>query len=293
MASPRVSVITIFYDAERFISEAIDSVLAQDFADFELLLVDDGSRDGGTALAREYEQRHPGKVRYLEHPGHTNRGMSATRNLGIAHAAGEYVAFTDADDVWRPHKLREQVAILDAHPEVGMVCGTVNYWSSWEGGEDVPTPTGHVRDAVSNPPETSLALYPLGRAGAPCPSDIMLRKEAIERLGGFEAHFTRERQMYEDQAFFGKLYLAWPVYFASNVWLDYRVHPDSCVASVRREGQYGEVRRFFLDWYRPYVAASDAPGKDRVLRAIDRARWKLDHPGAARVLRGLARLTGA
>jgi glycosyltransferase involved in cell wall biosynthesis len=166
LAQPRVSVICIFYQAERFFSEAVDSVLGQDFADFELLLCDYGSSDGGTALAKDYAARHPGKVRYLEHPGHANRGMSATRNLGLAHARGELIAFIDADDRWRPAKLREQVAILDANPAVGMVCGAVNYWRSWQGGEDKPTTTGHAADAVSAPPETSLQLYPLGGASA-------------------------------------------------------------------------------------------------------------------------------
>lgn len=90
--------ICIFYQAERFFSEAVDSVLAQDFPDFELLLCDDGSTDGGTTLARDYAARRPERVRYLEHPGHANRGMSATRNLGLAHARGELIALIDADD---------------------------------------------------------------------------------------------------------------------------------------------------------------------------------------------------
>ena len=80
----RVSVICIFYNAERFFREAIDSVLEQEFDDFEFLLVDDGSTDGSTAIALEYVAQHPDRVRYLEHEGHANRGMSATRNLGLA-----------------------------------------------------------------------------------------------------------------------------------------------------------------------------------------------------------------
>ena len=82
------------------------------------------------------------------------------------------------------------------------------------------------------------------------------------------------------------------MYFASNAWLDYRVHAESCVAGVWRDGRYGDVRRFFLEWYRPYVEAGATAGKDRILRAIDRALWQLDHPRASRVLRGLSRLGG-
>jgi glycosyltransferase involved in cell wall biosynthesis len=84
-----VSAIIIFFDAERWLAEAIDSVRAQTLGDWELLLVDDGSRDGGPALARVEAARAPDRVRYLQHPGHQNRGMSAARNLGLRHARGQ------------------------------------------------------------------------------------------------------------------------------------------------------------------------------------------------------------
>lgn len=86
--APLVSVVTIFLDAERFIEEAIESVFAQTYDRWELLLVDDGSTDRSRDVARRYAARYPSRVRYLEHPGHQNRGMSPSRNLGIAHAAG-------------------------------------------------------------------------------------------------------------------------------------------------------------------------------------------------------------
>src|SRR5919198_1004258 len=105
---PLVSAIIIFLNAERFIQEAIESVFAQTYDAWELLLVDDGSTDGSTAIARRYAEQHPGKVRYLEHNGHQNRGKSASRNLAIRNCTGEYIAFLDADDVWLPRKLEQQ-----------------------------------------------------------------------------------------------------------------------------------------------------------------------------------------
>src|SRR3954449_4406587 len=106
---PVVSVIIIFLNAEQFLREAVESVFGQLYDKWELLLVDDGSTDGSTQLARRYAAHPSGKVRYLEHAGHQNRGMSAARNLGIRHAGGEYIGFLDADDVWLPQKLQEQV----------------------------------------------------------------------------------------------------------------------------------------------------------------------------------------
>ncbi len=113
---PRISVVMIFFNSERYITEAIDSVLAQTFTDFELLLVDDGSTDTSSAIARDYVDRYPTRVRYLEHEGHANRGMSAARNLGLRNAVGEFVALIDSDDVWRPNKLAEQLRHYGGRP---------------------------------------------------------------------------------------------------------------------------------------------------------------------------------
>src|SRR5206468_2884667 len=82
-AAPTVSVVVIFLNAERFLDEAIQSVMGQTYPHWELLLVDDGSTDGSSAIARGYTERQPNRVRYLEHPGHRNAGMSASRNLGL------------------------------------------------------------------------------------------------------------------------------------------------------------------------------------------------------------------
>jgi glycosyltransferase involved in cell wall biosynthesis len=267
---PRVSVITAFLNAEKFLAETIESVLAQTFDDWEYLLVDDGSTDASTAMAKGYAARYPEKVRHLEHPGHINRGVCASRNLGLRYAQGDYVAFIDADDVWVPSKLADQVAILDESPEVGMVCGTVIYWSSWSVGNDIVRPTGHRQNSAVYPPEASLALYPLGTGTAPCPSDIMVRTSSARALGGFEEQFTGQNQLYEDQAFLAKLYLAVPVYFSNEIWLKYRLHPNSCVATVRAMGKYHDVRRYFLDWYEAYLTNKQNPDR-LVLAALHRA----------------------
>src|SRR4029079_1996060 len=97
------------------------------------LLFDDASTDSSTAIARACATGNSHRVRYLEHGGHANRGMSASRNLGIEHAKGAYIGFLDADDVWLPQKLEEQVAILRSQPEASLVFGPVQWWYSWTG----------------------------------------------------------------------------------------------------------------------------------------------------------------
>ena len=256
---PVVSVITIFFNAERFIEEAIESVLLQTYDDWELLLVDDGSTDGSSEIARRYARQYQNKVRYLEHDGHQNLGMSATRNLGIRSATGEYVAFLDADDMWLPHKLARQVAILESQPQAAMVYGAAQYWHSWTGDSedlkrDVVPDHGIQTDVVFKPPALATLLYPLGKGSAPCPSDLLMRRNMIERVGGFEEDFRGQNQLYEDQAFLAKVYLKESVFVSSESWVKYRIHPDSCVSAVTRDGHYETVRRFFMNWLEQYLS---------------------------------------
>jgi glycosyltransferase involved in cell wall biosynthesis len=283
---PRISVVTIFYNAAHFLAQSIESVLAQDCDDWELLLVDDGSTDASAQIAEGYASQDE-RIKELRHPGKANRGMSASRNLGMNAARGELVAFIDADDRWRPNKLREQAAILARFPEVDACCGTVNYWLSWDGGQDRQVPTGHVQDRPIKPPEAALALYPLGKAAAPCPSDLMIRRTKALELGGFEESFTGPLQMYEDQAFLAKLYLQGTILFDSRCWLDYRRHDASCVAEVSRAGQYDVVRRHFLEWFANYLEERPHLRSPDVDAALKRAFLPYRHPFAGKILRRL------
>jgi glycosyltransferase involved in cell wall biosynthesis len=266
--APKISVVIIFYDSETFLAEAIDSALAQDFENFEVLLVDDGSRDASTAIAQSYARRLPEKVRYLEHPRHANRGMSATRNLGVSAARGDFIALLDSDDRWSPQKLREQIRVFERHPGVDVVCGTVRYWRSWADGEDTLKPSGHVHDRPVPPPGALLSIYPFGSACAPSPSDLLIRREAYDAVGGFEESFTGA---FEDQAFLSKIYLERTVYFATKVWLDYRLHEKSCMAETRRAGMQHLAKLRFMTWFDHYLTRSSRRRDWRTRLAVKKA----------------------
>ena len=248
-----VSVIVIFLNTEKFLEEAILSVLGQTYDSWELLLIDDGSTDKSTAIAHRYAEQYPGKVRYLEHQEHDNRGMSASRNLGIRHAKGRYIGFLDADDVWFPHKLQQQVAILNAHPEAGMVYGPIEWWYSWTGDpqdahrDRIPSLNSRI-DTLTKPLTLLISLLQHERVSA---ISSLLRREVIEAVGGFEESF---RGMYEDQAFLAKVYLSAPVFVASECWYRWRKHPDSSCAVAVSTGQYQAARLTFLNWLASYMS---------------------------------------
>ena len=204
---PVVSVITVFLNAERFIEEAVASVFAQRYREWELLLVDDGSTDKSTSLARGYAERFPGQVRYLEHEGHENRGISASQNLGIKEARGAYIAFLDADDVWLSQKLERQVATLESQPEAMMVYGQTQYWYSWNGdaeqNADLIIEPGVTRNSLVKPPSL-LVGFLREEIPVPCPSDVLVRRDAALEAGGFEDSF---RRIFTDQVFYAKVCL--------------------------------------------------------------------------------------
>lgn len=280
---PLVSAITIFLNGEKFIEEAIASVFAQTYDNWELLLVDDGSTDGSTAIAQRYAQQYPDKVRYLEHEGHQNRGMSATRNLGIHHAKGEYIALLDADDVWLPQKLERQVAILESHPEAKVVCSSTQYWYSWTG-DAQDTQRDYVRELKTPPnklfePPKLLKLLLQRKALTPATCSVLIRREVFDAIGGFEELF---RGMFEDQAFFTKVYLKVPVFVESNYWDRYRQHPNSTCSIAQKEGKFhrfkpNPTQLNFLNWVADYLSQQDINDTE-VWQALKQGLLPYKHP---------------
>ncbi|WP_414698574.1 glycosyltransferase family 2 protein [Peptacetobacter sp. AB845] len=104
-----VSIVTPVYNAERFINETIDSVIAQTYDNWELILVDDCSSDNSAAIIDEYVKKDS-RVKYIKNK--ENSGAAVSRNAGIEMAKGQYVAFVDSDDVWKPEKLEKQLAFM-------------------------------------------------------------------------------------------------------------------------------------------------------------------------------------
>ncbi len=259
----------IFLDEERFIEEAVASVRAQSLADWELILVDDGSTDGSSTIARDLAAGDS-RICYVEHAGHVNRGTAISRNVGVACGTAPYVAFIDGDDVWVPEKLAEQVELLESMPDVALVCGAVRSWWSWD-----PTTTRvdfddlviGAADQRLDPPTSALAVSPLG-TGETAGPDLMIRRTAFDAVRGFEERFP---SIFEDQSLCMKIFLRYPIYVSSKVWIYYRQHERSCCAQFDELG-WLRVQREFLDWLRTYLGSD---GDARVTAAVERARREL------------------
>ncbi len=284
---PAVTVVMIFLNARAYIEEAIESVLAQTYRDFELVLVDDGSTDESTAIAKGYAARLPNLVRYTEHAGHCNLGMSASRNHGVASGRGRLVSFLDADDIWLPERLHRFVNEMALFPGAGMLYGPTLYWHSWAAprppvGSDEELDTsedfvGELRlptHVLLEPPRVLREWLVSGGACLPGICSLLIRREAYEAIGGFEPSF---RGLYEDQVFLSKIALARSIVVIPEVLDHYRQHAGSCCHQGVASGEYHPdglhpARRRYLLWLEDYCRERGVADRE-LLQALERELW--------------------
>jgi glycosyltransferase involved in cell wall biosynthesis len=248
-----VSIITPFLNAARHFNDTVHSVLNQSYCRWELFLVDDGSEDDSSRMARDWAARDE-RITYLEHPGHENRGASASRNLGMQHARGEFIAFLDADDIWLPGKLERQVEILRNHPEAAMVYGATKYWYSWAGAgkttaRDTLRSVGSPSDCLIAPPDVLKRILANG-ALVPCTCAVLFRKDKALSVGNMEDSFPG---LFDDQVFYAKLSLHYPVYVSSACDDLYRQHPESMCATASQTPGEVRARKRYLYWVADYL----------------------------------------
>jgi len=177
---PKVSVIIPTFNRKNMLKEAIDSILAQTYSDFELIIVDNCSTDGTERMVAGY---HDERIRYFRN---SNNGIIAVNlNYGIKRARGEYIALCDDDDIWMPDKLSKQVASLDAEPSIAL--GSTNAIDFDEKGDHGV----HFSDTGDRYISSTAILYknPIVQ------SSVLLRRSALDKTGLFSedpAYFSVE-----------------------------------------------------------------------------------------------------
>ena len=210
---PKVSVIIPVYNAEKFLSETIESVIAQTYTDWEIIAVDDGSTDRSGEILRKYEQRLPSKIHVITQ---RNSGVSIARNNAIAIAKGDYIAFLDHDDLWLPEKLEKQVDLLDSNKELGLVYSD-SYVIDEEGNLRKKTFFEIVRPFRGNIFNELFYdnFIPLLTA--------IIRKEVVNKVGMFDPKY----KIAEEYDLFLKIAEYYPVDFVEQPLAKYRIHDKS------------------------------------------------------------------
>lgn len=183
MDKPLVSIITPAYNAGKYIEATVQSALRQTYENIEIIVADDGSKDATGTIVKELGKKDP-RVTYVFQE---NQGQSAARNAALRRARGQYVAFLDADDLFLPSKIEEQVNYLEAHPESGLSYCKIHHFFNEQPDKlyyfDLPHPSGLVfKDLLA-----SNFINPLS---------VVMRKKILDEYGGFEPTFRRMDEQY-------------------------------------------------------------------------------------------------
>lgn len=194
-----VSVIMPAYNAEKYIAEAIGSVLSQDDVSLELICINDGSTDGTLEIVQSFGD----KIIVIDSP--VNLGIAGARNAGIQVARGEYIAFMDADDMWRKHKLNRQIKQLTEHPHIDVSFTHVQCFLSPELSDDVK----------------SQRLCPAEPLPGQIPPTVLMKRNSFDRVGLFDSRW-RVGEFVDWLARAESLGLSFDM--LSDVYLDRRIH---------------------------------------------------------------------
>lgn len=208
--TPRVSVLMPVYNGEPYLSEAVDSILAQSFADFEFIIVDDGSTDNTWPILQEYAAREP---RIVLTRNDANVGLARSLNKGLELAQGEYVARMDADDISLPRRLATQVAFLDEYPDIGVVGSFVQLID-----ED-----GALGAVWHYPTMPGLLLWSLSFHSPLAHPSVVFRRRLVEEVGGYDEALLAN----QDRDLWHRLSSLTRLSNLPDVLLLYRQHPDT------------------------------------------------------------------
>lgn len=214
------------YNQSRFVARAIDSILTQTFADFELVVVNDASHDGTGEIVDRYA--HDARVRVVHLPA--NGGLAAALNAGFAQTKAKLIARLDADDIALPDRLCRQVAFLDAHPETGMLGGAMTLIDAAE--------RKHVTERyLCDPRRLSSSVQHVPVMAAPT---TVIRRDALIEIGGWRSAFDSA----DDYDLTLRVSERFGLANLPDVLTYYRIHPQQkSVTNRRRQIALGELAR--------------------------------------------------
>jgi glycosyltransferase involved in cell wall biosynthesis len=167
---PAISVLMPVHNSERFVREAIQSILAQTFTDFELVVIDDGSTDTSLHIIQSFSDRRIVRLR-----NEANLGLPATLNRGISVARGQYIARNDADDLSQPRRLQDQFEFLETHPDTGLLGTAIQVIDS----------SGKAHRPGLFPTQNSVLQWRLLFSNPFAHSSVMYRRDLVRQLGGY------------------------------------------------------------------------------------------------------------
>jgi glycosyltransferase involved in cell wall biosynthesis len=251
--NPKVSVLMLVYNTEKYLREAIDSILNQTFSDFEFLIFNDGSTDSSLETIRSYTDK---RIKLFD--SDKNIGLISCLNRGIDIARGEYIARMDSDDISAPNRLEKQVSFMDKNPDIG-VCG------SWY---DL---VGEPKTMIKYPVEDRAIRVEMLRLCPICHPSVILRSDVLKK----------NRLRYDEAFIYAEDYRLWVIMsryckFANiqEVLLHYRIHKDQVLN--RRKDEQLHKRRLIMNHQIESLLNRPLNDKEKELHALLFKNCRLD-----------------
>lgn len=260
---PLVSIIIPFYNREKFLGEAIESVLIQNVSDWELLLIDDGSTDNSVEVVKKYIEEYPEKIYLFSHQDNKNKGASPSRKLGLNHAKGKFISFLDSDDIYLENTLEREIKAFEENTKADAVCGTAECWYSWSDNakkneKDFIIDLVLETEKLYQPPD--LFIHNMKAGGRKSPTNsMMLKRRFAEKIKMFSETYN---VAWEDQIWWAKMTLNGNIYVMDAVLSKYRLHSDS-ISSIESQNAFEFVSiKIFLEWLNKYLKKQNIQNKD-------------------------------
>lgn len=222
---PFFSVIIPVYNCSQYINNALTSVINQTFKDWEIIIIDDGSKDDSLHIAKEWE-RENSQIVVLSHKNNVNRGVSASRNLGIKYAKGEWIALLDADDVWLNNKLQTEYEVLIKNPDLVLLASSARIiHTDKELGFQQTYGSQRINGKIINPYQKLIRGFIVPTSG------VTFKRESFLEIGGFNEEF----RFAEDTLLFHQLTERGNLYFIPEELSEFRFHSASSAHNTQIE----------------------------------------------------------
>lgn len=243
---PRLSILIPVYNAERYIAKTIESVLAQTYTDWELIIVEDRSTDNSFDVVKHYEALHPEKIKVYQNT--SNLGMMQNWNTGIDLCKSELFVKLDADDIWLPSFLEKSIAVIDKYPEVGLVF--TKYVNIDEDGNIIPNSEIILPDFAKEKPFSTIPLVHLGqkkmlsyyilRQGL-----SIMRRNIFDKIGKYRFLITKDTQAATDTEFYYRIGMHYDIFCIDEALYQYRIHKAS-ISRMDFDNQLSSLKEFEL-----------------------------------------------
>lgn len=218
---PYISVILPVYNAEKYISEALESILNQTFTDFELIVINDGSTDDSAKIIKNFA-KHDKRIRFINHS--KNKGLIGVLNEGLALCQGQYIARMDSDDISLPSRFEKQIAHMNSHPECGVLSIGMQMF-------------GNSNEIVIHP--AKVGIFDLMRYCMIVHPGVMMRKSVLDK---YEFKYDKNYKYAEDYELWSRMVCVTQIHNLQEVLLKYRWH-DANISVVSKQNQHDCAER--------------------------------------------------